>query len=526
MATNINLSYSNFTLTPQAGTFGTINTDEATTRLRIKNSSGGLINDYTLSANIHPDNEVVGVEYCGPPNLSGFIDNVTFFTVERVPDYDRFGTPLSTSSQCLIKRWETNVGFSLLNLKQQIIKYTTGNFHYDIRGMAVEHYNRTFDFAQPSGQSYLDISSAYNIESGSILFLGPSTDTDNIGATEKVSVSHVTGNKVFLNSPTFYQYAFGNKITFFNNIYLVSDTGYAGNTTQGTLFKHDAYSGARLEYTTSGEYARITGARWSTEVGAIAVINQSQLLFIRPYDSYLKWKSMFLNNITDAANSYFEVYDIVFDQFNVYKLMKKATTKDDDGFKTTESWSTYNYQQDTLLPYTHNVSIYMKQQYTIGPDTTRIYLQTRDQFGVGLRDVNVNLYDDGSDLGANFDPLNGQAITDKDGKADIGYIPGGLYTGPTTIDVRVDKSSSFTGSEYCWNSILIDGKVEFSDQFGGGAMFQLGYTRTGLTPEDGWSSWYSVGMRQLDDPFKVFLYPRTGIQDEKELVLPPIYLIC
>ena len=71
MATNINLSYPNFTLTPQAGTFGTINTDEPTTIMRIKNSAGGLISDYTLSANLHPDHTIVGIEYCGPLNLTG-----------------------------------------------------------------------------------------------------------------------------------------------------------------------------------------------------------------------------------------------------------------------------------------------------------------------------------------------------------------------------------------------------------------------------------------------------------------------
>jgi len=195
--------------------------------------------------------------------------------------------------------------------------------------------------------------------------------------------------------------------------------------------------------------------------------------------------------------------------------MKKATTKDDSGNKTTESWSTYNFQQDTLLPYTHNVAIYMEQQHTIGPDDTRIYLQTRDQFGVGLRDVNVNLYDDGSDLGANFEPLNGQAITDIDGKADIGYIPGGLYTGPTTIDVRVDKSSSFTGSEYCWNSILIDGKTTYTANFGAGAIFQKAL-----------QSSHEGRAYQINNPFKVLVARRDNQIGDPELEVPPTYLTC
>ena len=302
MATNVNLSYPNFTLTPQAGAFGSINTSESDTRMRIKNTAGGLISDYTLSSNILPGHELIGIEYCGPLNLTEMIDNVTFFTVERV-----------NSTQCIVKRWETNSGFSTLDLKQQWYKYTTGNFHYDIRGMAVEHYHRLFDFAAPTGQNYIDMNSANKLQAGDTLFLGPSTDTDNPGATEKVTVSFINGDRVFLNSPLFYQYVFGDQITFFNNIYLISEKGLGGDTRYGTIYKHDIFSGARLEYQTSGEYARLRGARWSTEVGAIAAINKSQLLFIRPYDSYLKWKSMFLSNIEASNINYFTVYDVVFD---------------------------------------------------------------------------------------------------------------------------------------------------------------------------------------------------------------------
>jgi len=324
MATNVNLKYPNFTLTPQAGTFGTINTDAATTILRIKNQSGGLISDYILSANIHPDNEIIGVEYCGPLNLTEFIDNVTFITVERIPDYDGGGNPLSTSSQCLVKRWEINVSFSSLDLKQQTVFYTTGNYYYDIRAMAVEHYNRSFSFSQPSGQGYLDISSSSRIENNDVLFLGPSTDTDNPGATEKVSVSHVTGDKVYLNSPTIYQYVDGDSITFFNNIYLISEIGYAGNTAKGTIFKHDIYSGTRVEYTTSGEYSRITGARWNTQITSIAAISNSQLLFIRPYDSYLKWRSMFLTNIksNDKDTDWVRKYVLTWDTYEGHSAFK------------------------------------------------------------------------------------------------------------------------------------------------------------------------------------------------------------
>jgi hypothetical protein len=221
---------------------------------------------------------------------------------------------------------------------------------------------------------------------------------------------------------------------------------------------------------------------------------------------------MFLNNIEQNNKDYFTVYDIVFDEITVYKLMRKATTKNDVGVKTTESWSTYNYQQDTLLPYTHNVQIYMKKQYTIGLDTTTMYLLVRDQFGVSLRDVDVILTTDGNDIGASFDPLNGQAITDINGEASIGYITGGLYTGPTVIQVKANKSSEFTGSEFCWNSILIDGKAENATGFGDGAIFQ------DKTNQD------RLGVKLLNDPFTIDRLPRDGSTSELGAILPPIYI--
>lgn len=498
---NINITYPNFCLGPQVGTFGTINTSDPTTIFRIKNSSGGVINDYTLSANITSGNSIIGLEYVGPKNLSGPIDEITFFTLERV-----------SSTKCIISRWELNTTFSLLSLKQQIIKYTTGNYHYDAVGMAVEHYNRSFDFSQPAGQNYLEINNASRIQNGDVLFLGPSTDTDNLGATEKISVSYVSGNKVYLNGSTTYQYAFGDNINFFNNIYLITGIGYGGDTRYGSIYKIGAYSGSVLEYTTSGEYKNISGGCWCNSVSAIAGINESQLLFIRPYDSYLKWKSMFLNNISSNEYSQFEIYDIVFDDITLYKLAKYTTRKDDIGNKTTYSWTNYNYQQDTLLPYTHHVALYTKQQRVSGQDETQLYAVTRDQFGVALRDVNLNFYDDGSDDAAAFDPLNGQGITDANGKFDLKYISGGNYTGPTTISVRADKSSSFTGSEYCWNYVLLDSTVKIVSGFGRGALF-LDFNHS-----EQLYAW------QIYDPFQVVAPKRASIGTE--LTVPRAYLIC
>jgi hypothetical protein len=158
----------------------------------------------------------------------------------------------------------------------------------------------------------------------------------------------------------------------------------------------------------------------------------------------------------------------------------------------------------------------MDKQYTLSDEPTIIYAQVRDQFNVGLRDVNINFYEDGSDLGADFDPLNGQAITDKDGNVSIKYLPSGTYNGDVIIQVRADKSSAFTGSEYCWNSILNDSKVNFYAAFGAGAMWQKKI------------SGGFVNTKQINDPFKVWIEDPRGSDEPSDAPagfrVPPTFI--
>jgi hypothetical protein len=316
-----------------------------------------------------------------------------------------------------------------------------------------------------------------------------------------------------LNGNTKYQYVAGDQITFYNNIYLVSKLGYGGDITQGTIFKFDAYSGSLKEYLNKGEYKNIVAARWSTVSDAVAVINSTQLLFVRPYDSYLNWRSMFLNNIEANNKTVIPVHDIIFDDHNIYKLMSKITRRDDAGNKTTYSWpTTYNHQQDSLLPYTNSAIIYTDKAQLNGQEQdTDLNIQVRDQFNVALRDVNVNVYRDG-DMGALFTPLNGQAITDLNGGAAIGYTSGPDYTGLTEVTLRVDKSSPFTGSEYVWDMIRIRSEIDVIKHY---MLFQ-DKEKSG-----------DVGVNQIYDPYKNAHYKRhvPGGLSEIEVTIPCIYLI-
>ena len=208
---NIEVSYPNLCLGPQIGTFCSINMDNVITIMQVKNATGGLIANFALSSNII--DELVGFEYVGPENLSAMQDGLTFFTLEKI-----------SSSVCIIKRWEINVSTFMLDLKQQIIKSTSGHYYYDALTMAVEHYRRAVDQSAPSGQNYVEVDDSSRIGSGDRVILGPSSDTDNIGATEYVSVNYVSGNKVYFNSTLVYEYVTGDQFCFYNNIKLFLDS--------------------------------------------------------------------------------------------------------------------------------------------------------------------------------------------------------------------------------------------------------------------------------------------------------------
>ncbi len=439
---NIRLAQSNFCLGPQSGTICTIDTTNPQTVLRIKALGGSTIIDLSLSSNILNSN--IRLEYVGPSNLTEVRDNLIFFTFEKVSD-----------SICMIKRWETRLAYRELLLKEEVVKYTTGNERFNAIDFAVEYYHRKF--TRPNEYyNYLDMDNVDNIKTGTRLFIGPSTDTTNLGATEAATVSHIinyiNGKRVYLTAPLQYQYTIDDMITFYSHVYIYSSEGYANDSTKGTLFKLDAYTWNTTEIDTKAIYKRITGSRWCPMVGGIASIVGPNILFVKPYDSYLNWQSLFMSNVEADNNTIFQVYDVIFDNYSIYKLQKKITLKDDDGKKTTYTWDNYNIQADSLLPYTNSVVTWLDQSIVTGYNkNVDINVQARDQFHVGLRDVYINFYKSG-DQDALFDPLSGAVTTDLNGKAIINYRSGVTYNGHTIISTRATGSSLSTGSGYTWTS--------------------------------------------------------------------------
>lgn len=439
---NIDILYPNFCRGPVNGTICTLDTSSAKTFLKVKNLTGTHILDLSLASNIITDNP--RVEYVGPYGLPAMIDGLTFFTFEKV-----------STTTCMIKRWSTRVNFRELILEEQIVKSNTGYERYNAIDFAVEYYHRTIQ--QPvEYYNYIYLNSASNIKTGTKLLLGPSSDTDNPGAIEVAVVSHISnwidGQRVYLTSPTNYQYVVGDQVTFYSYVYIASKDGYAGQNDIGTIYKLDVNTWNTVNVDNSAIYKQIRSTRWCPYVAAVAFVINTNMLFVQPYDSYSIWRSMFLSNIEDDDNTQFTVYDVMFDDYGVYKLQKKYTIRTDVGTKVTINWNTYNYQADTLLPYTNSVVTYADQNIVTGHrKTVNFEAQVRDQYHVSLRDVILNFYFVGDSEGY-FAPLDGIVTTDTDGKATMNYISGTTYIGSTAISTRANGSSTSHGSEYVWTT--------------------------------------------------------------------------
>ncbi len=427
---NIQIDDGNFCMGMKAGTFATI--DISAQSLKTMNETGTQQSLYTLSPSI--TNTFLSLAYTGPIDQLADVDGATFFTLEKV-----------SSTQCQIKRWELDTVGVTLDLKNTITKTTAATEYYDALGMGVEYYRRTFDDHAPEGAAYIDINSASRISNGDRLFLGPSSDPDNENATEYVTVSSVSGTIVTLASGIVNQYVDGDDISFYKNIYLLSSLGYAGDISRGTMFKIDPDTGSVIETDNKGLYQGVTACKWCPYVQAVACVSSTNMVFVRPYDWYQNWKSMFMNNVQADEATVFDVYDVEFDDDEIYKLMRKVTLRDDDGTKTTTSWGTYNYRQDTLLPYTNSIDLYTNKAMMIGgADTTTLEIQVRDQFGVGLLNVDVTAARVSGDTGITLNPVDGKVTTDSNGYTSVGYTSGNIYEGMTQMSV-VDLTGGFGG---------------------------------------------------------------------------------
>jgi hypothetical protein len=459
---NIQVNYKNFCIAPTAGHFASV--DDVNDLLVLKNSSGDLIHNYSLNTGV---SEIKSIEYPGPRGLglsqSQLGTDLPFFTLEH-----------NSSTQCTIREWRLDATGSTLDLENTIIKNSSGSYYFDCYDMAVEYYHTDFDTPTATGIGKIQLSSYSNLEIGDRVLLGPSGDVTNQFATEWAEITSISGGWAYIDSltspgttPPLYEYASSDDVSFVKYIYLFSNIGYGNDISKGCLYKLNPYDGTIIEYYNSAIYhnnnqpSDFSAAAWSLDYDAIGFVKGSNLLYVDPNNNYEISKSQALTNINSDEATLLPIYDVVFDDNNIYRLQDKITLLDNDGNKVTSSWATYNYHRDSIVPYTLSLDITADPDGVLmNLDTITLKVVVRDNFGVGLSAKTVYFYVSGDATGY-FTPINAQATTDSNGAAQIIYTTDGSMAGADTeiavITAKTDGGSTDLGiagySGWIWGNL-------------------------------------------------------------------------
>jgi hypothetical protein len=410
--------------------------------------------------------DVTGLEYVGAKDLIAPFDGATFFTFQRY-----------SSTQVVIRRWELDTGSLSLRLRDVISKTNIGVYKYDCNAFAVEHWRRTFAAdaeSVPPHTNEIQINSLNNIASGDILWLGPSTDTDNVGAVEDrvVDTAYTDGignHWVRFTTDFTYQYVSGDPITFAKYIYLFTDLHEVDG--RGAIYKLDAYSGSNINYAVSNTFRLVTAAAWNDYYNSPTIARDNMLFHIRTAVGYVinRAHDCWLNYEDDHV-TLIPMRDLLIDGTEVFKLQEKQTTQDNDGVLTTTTWSEYNYQKDTQSAYSNSLIIWVtagtltaESNIVLAGSKIKLACRLIDQRGfpiAGLGVENVTFYSD--EVAGEFDPLDGKVETDLDGYAELYYTLGLTANGTIEISGRaLGSDAANSGGLYIWCRMNLYALYEF-----------------------------------------------------------------
>jgi hypothetical protein len=418
--------------------------DENQDAMIVKTDDGTQAYSYPLDTTL--SNQVVSLEW----------DGRNFWSLEN-PSGDNI----------YIKRW--NLENYVLKQRDDFSLVATASHKYDSLAMTIEHYHLRFYSDATPGSSVLsmympktkqtDYDLTSKLQSGYVISLGP----NGSGQTEDISVNSVTVQaygsnetiyNVNLNGTTSYDYdgptasgstdyreRYGDPASFYSTIWFFNDWNGVSSS-EGALYKHNAYTGSYQTKYAGGEYQNVAACTFydvpnyifdrdwqGTEANdafnwpkynSIAYVRTTNLIFLNPDNFSASFGSMTMDNVEDDQATVIGMYDITMEGVNVYRLQRKATY-----YGTTYSFadSTYNYQLSTLEPFITSISL--RANPAILPanntNTSEITAIVKDQFNLPIEGKLVYFTDDdsvGSITGAN--PAN----TDADGVAITTYRAG------------------------------------------------------------------------------------------------------
>ena len=404
--------------------------DHGQDNIIVKTDDGNIAFTYPLDTAI--DNEVVSLEF----------DGTNFWTLEN------------PTGSVIIRRWKVDNYVCVLQYTKTLTD--DANHTYDSNAMTVEHYHFAFGAPELSGESNLsttdpnaivaDISS--KVSSGMRVFLGPSTDGDNLGATEDFSVISAGTDFIVINGTTSYEYAAGDPIKVYTYVWMFNNYDQ-GPTTEGALYKFDPYTDMSLlpGFPVGGnEYDNIQACTFAVIpeglkdaggsdiiVNSLVYVRGSNMLFTDVESATLdNYGSMAMDNINSNEIDILAVYDLMIYESNVYRLQRQATYY---GSTTTFSDSAYSYQLATFTPFVHSISLQADPAVIPadgGVSTSLITAVVKSQFLEPISGRQVDFTDDN----ANGYLSTTSVLTDSDGIAQTTY-----YSGTDATEVKITATA-------------------------------------------------------------------------------------
>jgi hypothetical protein len=299
-------------------------------------------------------------------------DGINFWSMENV-----------STSAVAIKRWkiDSNGICALMNTFNFTSVATPRTF-------TVEHYHDTLSSGVVAGENVIHIDNyASTLVSGSVLTLGPTTSGSYY---EEVAVTSVSGQDITLSSGVSYNYALGDSVNFYNNIWMFNSTG------AGTLHKINALTGSGIVTYSGSTYDDVSACTFYKVEGPLGspkdylVYHKKDTKLIHYLDvNTMGDENMSIDNDYDA--SYYPIYDMAIVGNNLYRLQLGQNY-----YGTNYNWTTYNYVLSTTRRFidTINVSAYPIILPNNATNVSKITALVNDQYGDGVWNKPVYFTDD------------------------------------------------------------------------------------------------------------------------------------
>jgi len=357
--------------------------DDDTDMLLVKSDDGATAFSYPFD--IVLDSTIISVEY----------DGINFWTMEVGPVDDSGEEDLYDIM--IIRRWRIENYICCL---KEVITLDDSENIYTSDTFTVEHYHCTISGSYNVG----DYSVFLNDELPGELVAGMDVSLFSGTSSETITVQDINNNynEIVLADPIVNSYEDGDSLLFYNFIWMFNNADSL-NTSTGSLYKINGYSGQVIQKFNSGAYKDVTACTFSEithfmDVGAVnslMFVKASNLLFINTNKVPLTYYgSMAMDTIASDAVTIIPVYDLAINDQNLYRLQKKATY-----YGGTVDWSDYNYQAATFEKLVASISMTASPSVIAANQvsTSSLSALVRDQFGQPVQSKLVYFTDDDDD---------------------------------------------------------------------------------------------------------------------------------